>query len=187
MIQDLNHFHLQTNLCSNCCPATSHFIDSKPAIDKMIEQSVTFTWNKESLKVDPQPDLLMPLFEPINVELQPKISRPRGTISTQRFHTDIENRAQFRQIALSSTLSLIKSLNNRPESVKEIKYKIKQDIDQGALISLDDFLELKLVRDQGINRTNISQYITASSLLLVYNAHSRSSPIRLCADPSRKD
>ena len=93
MIQDLNHLHLQTNLCSNCCPATNHFIDSKPAIDKMIEQTVTFTWNKESLMVDPQPDLPIALFEPINVEVEPKISRPRGTISTQRFHTDIENRA----------------------------------------------------------------------------------------------
>ena len=91
MIQDLNHFHLQTNLCSNCCPAAGHFIDSKPAIDKVIEQSVNFTWNKQSLKVDPQPELLMPLFEPINVELEPKTSRPQEKISTQRFHTDIEN------------------------------------------------------------------------------------------------
>ena len=132
MLTDLNHFHLEKNLCSNCCPATNHFIDSKPAIDKMIEESVTFTKNKESIMIDPEPSLSAPLFEPINIGREPHISRPQGTISTQRFHTDIENREQFHKIALGSTLNLIKSLKGKPQSVAEIKVNITQDIDQGA-------------------------------------------------------
>ena len=98
----------------------------------MIEETVTFTKNKESIMIDPEPTLSAALFEPINIGREPHISRPQGTISTQRFHTDIENRDQFHKIALGSTLNLIKSLKGKPQSVAEIKVNITQDIDQGA-------------------------------------------------------
>ena len=68
--------------------------------------------------------------------------------------------------------------------MKEVQFKLNQDIDGGLLVSLDYFLNGE-VKHQGYTHDNILNYLTASALLLVFNPSSSSTKIRICVDPAR--
>ena len=78
-------------------------------------------------------------------------------------------------------------MKGKPNSINEIQFKIRQDIDSRVLVSLEDFLKYEEVIKLGINKSNVNEYLTCTPLLLIYNPHSKSSPIQLCADPSSKN
>jgi len=81
---------------------------------------------------------------------------------------------------------VLKNLKNRPLAVEELSYKIKQDVDNNLLVPLDEFLKRPEVIAQGFTSENISKYLIASAILLVYNPASSSTKIRLCVDPARQ-
>lgn len=83
----------------------------------------------------------------------------------------------------ASTISILKSLRQKPLAMLELQYKIQQDVDQGVLVSLDHFLQNLEVVDKGITRENVAWLIIPAALLLVINPNSESSKVCLCVDP----
>ena len=124
MTEDLNRFQLKMTQCSSCCPTIKHFADSAPAVDKIIEQNIEFIQNEESIMSDPMKQLKLPIFDPSNIGCDLSPTRPCGIVATRRIQTDIQTKDEFKRIALASAVSIIKSLQNKPQSVKEVNYKI---------------------------------------------------------------
>ena len=81
---------------------------------------------------------------------------------------------------------MLRNLKNRPLAVEELSYKIKQDVDNNLLVPLDEFLKRPEVIAQGFTSENISKYLIASAILVMYNPASSSTKIRLCVGPARQ-
>ena len=61
----------------------------------------------------------------------------------------------------------------------ELAFKLAEDVDQGVLMKLDNFLELANVKAQGVTKVNADLLVIPSPLHLVANTQSKSSPICL--------
>ena len=72
---------------------------------------------------------------------------------------------------------MLKNLKNRPLAVEELSYKIKQDVDNNLLVPLDEFLKRSEVIAQRFTSENISKYLIASAILVMYNDASSSTKI----------
>ena len=69
----------------------------------------------------------------------------------------------------------------------ELAHKLSEDVDQGVLMKLDDYLELPEVKELGITRQTAHANIVPSAIHLVANLSSASSPIRLVVAPNGPD
>ena len=69
----------------------------------------------------------------------------------------------------------------------ELAHKLKEDVDQGVLMKLSDYLELPEVRKLGITRETAHANIVPSAIHLVANLSSASSPLRLVVAPNRQE
>ena len=91
--------------------------------------------NNESRLSDLSPDPGLPLYDPSRIGQQVKIDRPRGTVATQRFQSNVEGKDEFKKKSVATTVRIINSLKGKPNSINEIQFKIRQDIDSKVLIS----------------------------------------------------
>ena len=83
-----------------------------------------------------------------------------------------------------SSISALKTLTSKPNIVKELSYKLEEDVRNGILVSLEDFLQLPEVKKSGINAGNCDDYIISFPLQLVTNVNSKSTPLQLCVAPN---
>ena len=134
----------------------------------------------------PYPNLSIPVWDPSNLGIEHPSCRPRGSISVVRQTKKLQDAGSYSRIAYGSTASVLKNLKDRPLAVREIQFKLRQDVDQGNLIRLSDFLNLSEVKRAGINPATVNDHVTPSSLLLVWNPGSSNTKARLCVSPSRK-
>ena len=84
---------------------------------------------------------------------------------------------------MSSILPL-KTLQNKPNTAKELTYKLHEDVRNDVLVGLDDFLELPEVEESGINSANCHKFIIPSPIHLVTNQNSNSTPICMTLAPN---
>ena len=70
-------------------------------------------------------------------------------------------------IAAKSSISAIKSLRNRALVVKELRYKLRENIQNRTLMPLPVYLKLDEVKDFGITEYDVGHYVTPSSIILV--------------------
>ena len=89
------------------------------------------------------------------------------------------------KIAKQSTARILRNIKDNPLIIQEVQFKLNQDIDGGLLVSLKDFLNREEVKQQGYKNHNIHEYLTASTLLLVFNPGSSSTKIWICAGPGK--
>ena len=88
-------------------------------------------------------------------------------------------------IARISSISALRKLEGKPHMASEIAHKLSEDVDQGVLVKLSDFLELDEVKSQNIDHTNVDKLVVPSPLHIVGNLGSKSSPVRLVVTPNR--
>ena len=161
-------------------------MDPRSNYDTLAEKSIKWVKNPKSVMENPFPSLKTPYWEPANVSISHPDSRPRGSIQVFRIYQNIDNEESFKSIARHATSSVLRNLKNRPLAVEELSYKIKQDVDNNLLVPLDEFLKRPEVIAQGFTSENISKYLIASAILVMYNPASSSTKIRLCVDPARQ-
>ena len=101
--------------------------------------------------VNPLQDLKTPLYDVSSIDNKQSDNRPRGYIQVRCLTKPIDDNLQFMASAWGSTLSVLKSLRQKPLATQESQYKLNQDIDQGVLISLKDFLLNSEVIGRGIS------------------------------------
>ena len=83
-----------------------------------------------------------------------------------------------------SSISALKTIENRPHTAKALTFKLHEDVRNGVLVSLDDFLKLPEVKESGINKSNCHKYIIPSPIHLVTNQNSSSTPLRMTVAPN---
>ena len=186
IVTDAEKFSLEKHGCHKCSPLTSHFSDIRSNYDTLAEKSIRWVQSPNAIMTNPFPGLKTPCWNPENIAIAHPDTRPRGTVKVSRIYQNIDNKDSFKKIAKNATCSVLRNLRNRPLAVKELDYKIKQDVDNSLLIPLEDFLLKPEVISQGFNKDNIANYLIASAILLVYNPNSTSTKIRLCVDPTRQ-
>ena len=69
----------------------------------------------------------------------------------------------------------------------ELAHKLSEDVDQGVLMKLEDYLKLPEVKKLGITRETAHANIVPSAIHLVANLSSSTSPLRLVVAPNRKE
>ena len=63
-----------------------------------------------------------------------------GKIHLVREVSEVKERSSFMQAARVSSLSALKRLANKPYMSQEIAFKLSEDVNQGVLVKLQDFL-----------------------------------------------
>ena len=69
----------------------------------------------------------------------------------------------------------------------EIEHNLAEDVDQGVLVKLTDFLNLPEVRAMNVTKATADSLVVPRSIHLVANPASKSSPIRLVVAPNRPE
>ena len=64
--------------------------------------------------------------------------------------TELSGVKEFCHTARLSSLSALKTLQHKPETARELTFKLHEDVDNGVLVSLEDFLKLPEVKESGI-------------------------------------
>ena len=183
----LAEFHIGTNNCAKCDPASKFLIDPKSLSDAICKKNISWKPHPHADLINPPyPNLSIPVWDPACLGIEHPQNRPRGSISVVRQTQKLQDAGSYSKIARGSTASVLRNLKNRPLAVQEIQFKLRQDVDQGTLVRLTDFLNFPDVKDAGITPDNVGNHVTPSSLLLVWNPGSSNTKARLCVSPSRK-
>merc|ERR1712112_119603 len=85
-----------------------------------------------------------------------------------------------------SSLSAIRTLQDKPHMAAEVMFKLRSDVNNGVLLKLKDFLQLPEVHEAGISKKNVQDFICPAPLHIVANVNSKSSPVRLVIAPHRQ-
>ena len=147
-------YSLNPTLCSNCCPATKYFQTPEPYIQKLYDETVKWKLREgasPSIDIPPYKGLKDPVYVPGNIRVRHPPNRPRGHIILKRQMTELSGVKEFCHTARLSSLSALKTLQHKPETARELTFKLHEDVDNGVLVSLEDFLKLPEVKESGIN------------------------------------
>ena len=90
----------------------------------------------------------------------------------------------FVRTARILSLSALKRLENKPFMCSELAHKLSEDVDQGVLVKLEDYLKLPEVKKMGITSETAYSNIVPSAIHLVANLASSSLPLRLVVAPN---
>ena len=184
----VERFALNPIQCNSCNDLSKVFMNPEYHYNELYVRNARWVLNKNSIlsmDVEPYKSLKIPLFDIRNINFKHSKTRPRGKIHIRREISDVKDKFPFVQAARTSSTYVLKKLVGKPAISKEIAFKLSEDIDQGILLKLDDFLKLDEVKKEGINRDNVSEYVVPSPLHVVGNPGSNSSPIRLVVAPNR--
>ena len=181
-------FALNPIQCNTCNDLSKVFMNPEYHYNELYVKNAKWVLNKNSIlsmDVEPYKSLTIPLYDMRNINFKHTKSRPRGKIHVKREISDVEDKSSFVQAARTSSTYVLKRLVGKPAISKEIAFKLSEDIDQGILLKLEDFLNLDEVKQKGINKNNVYEYVVPSPLHVVGNPGSNSSPIRLVVSPNR--
>ena len=119
------------------------------------------------MDLPPYNELTVPIFDIRNISISHPDDSPRGKIHLCREASDIIRKDHFVKTARISLLSALSRLKNKPFMCQELAHKLAEDIDQGVLMKLDDYLELPEVKNLGITRETAHANILPSAIHLV--------------------
>ena len=157
ILEHLETYLLNPTLCTNCCPATKYFQSPEPYIQQLYDDTVKWKLRDGailSVDVPPYTGLKDPVYAPGNIKVRHPPSRPRGHIILKRQMTELSGVKEFCHTARLSSLAALKTLQHKPETARELTFKLHEDVNNGVLVSLEDFLKLPEVRESGINESN---------------------------------
>ena len=144
IMEHLEIHSLNPTLCSNCCPATKYFQAPEQFVQKLYEKKHV-KWRllqgaSPTIDIPPYKDLKYPLIYPSNIKINHPPNRPWGPIILKRQTLEPSVVEEFCRTARMSSILALKTLQNKPNTAKELTYKLHEDIRNGVLVSLDDFL-----------------------------------------------
>ena len=102
------------------------------------------------MDIEPYTKLTIPYYHMENISIQHPTTRPRGRIHINRVFQFPQGTREFVHTAKMSSLSALKTLQDKPDMVAELTYKLRADVTNGVLLKLTDFLELPDVKQAGI-------------------------------------
>ena len=138
------------------------------------------------MDIPPYNSLQTPYYYPQNLGIQHPPNRPRGQVHIKRVFKFPQGNKEFTYTAKMSSLSALRTLQDKPAMAKEVNYKLRADVTNGVLLKLTDFLQLPEVRKAGITMENAQKYICPAPLHMVANLNSKISPIRMVIAPNRQ-
>ena len=145
-------------LCNKCNDLSKHFLDPSFYVNQLYLKNARWVPNKNSvisMDIEPYKDLTVPIFDIQNIKLNHPSNRPIGKIHLVREASEIRQKFSFVNAARTSSLSALKKLREKPYMSEEIAFKLSEDVDQGVLIKVDQFLELEEVKKEGITKANV--------------------------------
>ena len=139
------------------------------------------------MDIDPYNKLEEPIYHLSNIKVAHPQSRPRGVICLKRIVENPSGKEEFNFTAKVSSLAALKALKQKPAMAQEVTFKLREDVNNGTLLKLKDYLTLPDVQAAGITTQNCEDFIVPSPLHLVTNVNSMSSPVRLVVAPNRQN
>ena len=136
------------------------------------------------MEKDPYPNLKCPIHDLRALGCEFPKSRPRGYLKIVRYTKCVEDHGSFAKIALNSSVSVLRSLRDSLLTGQELNFKLHQDINTGTLMKLTNFLQTSEVKRASVTEENVSNFITPSVILVVYNPVSGNIKACLCVAPT---
>ena len=136
--------------------------------------------------IEPYKTLKTPYYYMDNLGIQHPPNRPRGQVHIKRVFRFPQGNKEFTYTAKMSSLSALRTLQDKPAMAKEVTYKLRADVTNGVLLKLSEFLQLPEVKQAGITMENAQEFICPAPLHLVANVNSKSSPVRMVIAPHRQ-
>ena len=169
---------------------SKHLRSTEPFIQKLYEDNVKWKLISHvslTINIPPYNTLTHPLFHPAKINVQHSPNRPKGQIILKCQTAEPSWVKEFCRTARMSSVSALKTLESKPNMAKELTFKLEEDVRNGILVSLEDFLQLPEAKESWINARNCDASIIPSPLHLVTNVNSSSSPLRMCGlKPSKQ-
>ena len=155
--QHLEQLQIDPTLCSKCSPATKYFCSPEPVVQELYKKSCYWKQVPEStlsMDIPPYNTLQTPYYYPQNLGIQHPPNRPRGQVHIKRVFKFPQGNKEFTYTAKMSSLSALRTLQDKPAMAKEVTYKLRADVTNGVLLKLSDFLQLPEVKKAGITMEN---------------------------------
>ena len=145
MAQHMEQLQMDPTLCSKCSPATKYFCSPEPVVQELYKKSCK--WKQSpgaatTMDIEPYNKLSTPYYSTENIGIRHPENRPRGQIHIKSVFQFPQGSREFTHTAKMSSLSALKTLQNKPAMAKELTYKLRADVNNGILLKLKDFLEL---------------------------------------------
>ena len=137
------------------------------------------------MDIEPYKNLKTPYYAIQNLGIKHPQDRPRGQVHISRVFQFPQGSKDFAHSAKMSSLSALKTLQDRPAMAQEITFKLRADVRNGVLVKLSDFLQLPEAIQAGITSENAQKYICPAPLHLVANPNSKSTPVRMVIAPHK--
>lgn len=187
--QHLEQLQMDPTLCSKCSPATKYFCSPEPVVQELYKKSCY--WKQVpgstlSMDIEPYKTLKTPYYHMKNLGINHPPNRPRGQVHIKRVFKIPQGNKEFTYTAKMSSLSALRTLQDKPAMAKEVTYKLRADVNNGVLIKLSEFLQLPEVKQAGITMKNAQEFICPAPLHLVANVNSKSSPVTMVIAPHRQ-
>ena len=184
--QDIEQLQMDPTLCSKCCPVTKHFCSPEPVVQELYQKSCY--WKRvpgtsPGMDIQPYKISKTPYYSIQNLGMRHPHDRPRGQVHLSRVFQFPKGSQDFSHSAKMSSLSALKTLQDRPAMAQEITFKLRADVRNGVLVKLSDFLKLPEAIKAGITPENAQKFICPAPLHLVANPNSKSTPVRMVIAP----
>ena len=141
IVSEMEKFGLTSEGCHNGSKLIKHFQDPRSLHDKISENQIVWVKNPDAIMKCPLPHLQVPLYDLSNINIEQPHTRHSGFITVSRVAKHIKDNGDFIKMAKGATHSILKNLISRPLAMKEVQFKLNQDIDTNVLVSLKDFLK----------------------------------------------
>merc|ERR1712089_72690 len=175
--QHLKQLQMDPTLCSRCSPATKYFCSPEPVVQELYKKSCY--WKQVlgstlSMDIEPYKTLKKPYYYMEKLGINHPPNRPRGQVHIKRVFRIPKGNKEFTYTAKMSSLSALRTLQDKPAMAKEVPYKLRADVNNEILIKLSEFLQLPEVKQAGITMKNAQEFICPAPLHLVANVNSKS-------------
>merc|ERR1712041_31383 len=89
-----------------------------------------------SMDIEPYKTLKTPYYHMKNLGINHPPNRPRGQVHIKRVFKMPQGNKEFTHTAKMSSLSALRTLQDKPAMAKEVTYKLRADANNGVLIKL---------------------------------------------------
>ena len=137
--KQIEKFSITPILCSKCNDLSRHFQRPDSYINELYLRDATWRLNSDatlSMNILPYSKLTVPIYDLSNINVKHPCNCPRGKVCLVRDSSEIERKKDFCQLARYSSLSALRRLKDKPFMIKELSFKLQEDVDSGCLVKL---------------------------------------------------
>ena len=184
--------------CTGCCPRIAELASNQMAWDRQVRESLEILDDTDPAEEGDEDCLSTaqllknpPWDEPpgkrrVQYPRVPKGRKKYRIRLTRLLRMPADMRYSFRKEAQSATKTIIRSLKGKLKTEAELAYKFSIEVQDGILYTMEKFLQLPSTIEAQITTENLAQFVQYSGLLMVFNDHSKNTPVRLCYNPAQK-